>query len=176
MGHHRNFPKAACVFKKSVKMMSLPYPGTWHSFFPLLPIEGFICGKKSSQCLAVTFHRACVPATYSVPSSPGPVPGALWHSVSKGISFPSRFFLNFPPPFFSSSLWNPADSVSLVRTNFVNQLCYRQCPPGSGILCKDSLMHPLMVKAAVVMVMILTVFSTIFKKWKKKWKINHCPL
>lgn len=53
----------------------------------------------------------------------------------------------------------------------MNQLCYRQCPPGSGILCKNSLIHPLLVKSAVVLVMILTVFSVIFKKWKKIEKL-----
>ena len=90
----------------------------------------------------------------------------------QGHFLPTSFLslLNFPPPFFSSSLWNPADSVSLVRTNFVNQLCFRQCPPGSGILCKNSLIHPLLVKSAVV-VMILTVFSIIVKKWKKIEKL-----
>ena len=43
-------------------------------------------------------------------------------------------------------------------------------PPGSGILGKNSLIHPLLVKSAVV-VMILTVFSVIFKKWKKIEKL-----
>ena len=52
--------------------------------------------------------------------------------IVQGYFLPTSFLslLNFPLPFFSSSLWNPADSVSLVRTNFVNQLCYRQCPLG----------------------------------------------
>ena len=52
--------------------------------------------------------------------------------IVQGYFLPTSFLslLNFPPPFFSSSLWNPADSVSLVRTNFVNQLCLGSAPLG----------------------------------------------